>query len=142
MSAGGGGSDRRAARRYAFQPHQRVRRPPEFKRLYAQGRRLGNEFFTATFRPNEYACARLGMSVAARTIGNAVQRNRVRRLIRDSFRLHQHELPPVDLVIGMRPAARGIENPQLRAVLEQLWNTIIRRCASSSASSSGPTSCA
>jgi ribonuclease P protein component len=66
--------------------------------------------------------ARLGLSIAARTVGNAVHRNRLRRLIRESFR--QQQLPPVDIVIGARTAARAAPAVTLRAALQRLWKQI------------------
>src|SRR5271167_944785 len=90
------------AKRLRFPPRYRLRRPAEFKRAYAQGRRLGNELFTVNAIPNELGCARLGMSVAARNLKAAVARNRIRRLIRESFRRSRSSLPALDLVIGVR----------------------------------------
>ncbi len=53
--------------------------------------------------PNGLGYPRLGMSVG-RKVGNAVRRNRIRRLIRESFRLMQHDLPEgYDLVVVVRP---------------------------------------
>jgi ribonuclease P protein component len=107
-----------------FQRSQRLCRPAEFKAAYADGRRFGNELLTATVRLNDKAPgARLGLSIAARTIGNAVSRNRLRRLLRESFRLQQR-LPPVDIVIGARDAARAARSPELRAAAQHLWKQI------------------
>jgi ribonuclease P protein component len=53
------------------------------------------------------SASRLGVITGAR-IGNAVARNRARRLLRESFRLHQHELArPIDLVLVARPSVAG-----------------------------------
>ena len=68
--------------------------------------------------------ARLGMAVSARAIGGAVERNRVRRLIREYFRLHRQELPAVDLFVTAREGARTATNAQIRASLERLWQEI------------------
>ena len=108
-----------------FQRSQRLRRPAQFQAAYAQGRRFGNELFTATVRISDgHASARLGLSIAARTVGNAVSRNRLRRQIRESFRLRQQGLPPVDIVIGARTAARTAPARELREALERLWKQI------------------
>lgn len=100
-----------------------MRRPSEFKAAYAQGRRFGNELLSASVRANDGTRARLGLSIAARTVGNAVHRNRLRRLIRESFR-QQQRLPPVDIVIGARNAARTATPVDLRAALQRMWTQI------------------
>lgn len=106
-----------------------MRRPAEFKRAYARGRRFANEFFTANVQANDLTWPRLGLSIAARILRRAVDRNRVRRLIRESFRMHQQQLPPVDIVIGARVAAKSAEPAHLRAALDGLWVKIANSCA-------------
>jgi len=61
------------------------------------------------------------MAVSLRVAGNAVRRNRVRRLIRESFRLHQHELPDVDVFVTARTAVREAGNTEIFASLQRLW---------------------
>jgi len=99
-------------------------RPAEFKRAYAGGRRLNTEHFTANVIANSLSHPRLGLSVAARLIATAVARNRIKRQVRESFRLAQHALPAVDCVIGVRAPARAASREQLRASLEQLWQRV------------------
>ena len=106
-----------------------MRRPAEFKRVYATGQRFGNEFFTANVLANELTWARLGMSIAARNLRRAVDRNRVRRLIRESFRMHQQQLPSVDIIIGARSAVLQADRASLRAALEKIWHKVATSCA-------------
>jgi ribonuclease P protein component len=53
-------------------------------------------------RPNELGHPRLGLSVSGR-VGNAVRRHRIKRLLREAFRLLQHDLPACDFVLVVRP---------------------------------------
>ena len=123
-----------AAPRLRLPPERRMRRPAEFKHVYAAGRRLGNEFFTVNAQANGLTGARLGMSIAARILRRAVDRNRLRRLIRESFRVNQLSLPSLDIVIGVRAGVLSADNARLRCALEKLWQKISSTCATSSAS--------
>jgi ribonuclease P protein component len=110
--------------RLRFQPGSRLLRPADFKRAYSAGRRLNTELFTANVIANTLQHPRLGLSVAARTIPTAVERNWVKRQVRESFRRTQYALPAVDCVIGVRSAARAATRAQLRESLMQLWSRV------------------
>ena len=64
------------------------------------------------------------MAVSTRAIGNAVRRNRLRRLIRESFRMHRHELPAVDVFVTARAPARAAPNAEVFSSLLRLWQQI------------------
>jgi ribonuclease P protein component len=66
-----------------------------------------------------------------RAAGNAVRRNRVKRIIRETFRANQQELPPVDLVVNAKPGAGTAQAAALRASLVALWVRVSQRCARS-----------
>lgn len=70
---------------------------------------------------NDAGTARLGMAVSTRAAGNSVVRNRLRRLIRESFRMHRSDLPAVDFLVTARPAAAQAENRAVFASLAGLW---------------------
>ena len=93
--------------RHTLPAERRIRRKLEFDAIHARGSRLGNGHFGRTARANDSGGPRLGLAVSIKVAGNGVERNRIRRLIRESFRLSQHELPAVDLVISARHRARG-----------------------------------
>src|SRR5438477_11040651 len=85
----------------------RLRRKRDFDAAHARGRRMGDGFFAVTVSVNQAGAPRLGLAVAVRAAGGAVARNRIRRITRASFRLHQREIPAVDLVVSVRPRARA-----------------------------------
>lgn len=64
------------------------------------------------------------MAVGARAAGNAVNRNRLRRLIRESFRMHRQEMPAVDVLVTARAAASAAQNREIFASLDNLWREI------------------
>jgi ribonuclease P protein component len=102
----------------------RLRRKSDFDAAYARGRRLGDGFFTVIALRNDLGAPRLGLAVAVRAAGGAVPRNRLRRIIRESFRLHQSLLPALDLVVSTRPPARAAAAGALRASLAALWHKL------------------
>ena len=67
--------------------------------------------------------ARLGMAVSRKAVPRAVDRNRIKRLVRESFR-HTSELPNMDIVVIARPAARGADSSTLRTSLERHWQRL------------------
>jgi ribonuclease P protein component len=111
---------------------RRLRRKSDFEAAYARGRRFGNGFFAVTAMPNDIGGPRLGLAVSVKNAGSSVERNRIRRTIRESFRLHQHELPPVDLVVSARARARDAAGAELRASLSALWQKVNEQCAAPS----------
>lgn len=64
------------------------------------------------------------MAVSTRAAGNSVRRNRLRRLIRESFRMHRQELPAVDLLVTARSAAAQAENRVVFESLAGLWQRV------------------
>lgn len=111
-----------------------MRRKLEFDTVHSRGKRIGDRFFGIAAIPNDLSAPRLGMAVGLKVTQISVRRNRVRRLIRESFRLHQAQLPALDLVVSARAAARGAAAAELRASLEALWQQVGLWCVSSSQS--------
>ncbi|MGA0799391.1 MAG: ribonuclease P protein component [Steroidobacteraceae bacterium] len=117
-----------------FPAANRVLRKVDFESAYRQGRRHGNPLFSLVIHQAATAVPRLGMAIAAKTVGNAVARNKLRRIIRESFRHAQHRLPAADYIIGARAAVRGASAQSIRESLEGLWTQAAKWCAASSKS--------
>ena len=117
--------------RLTLPAQRRLRRKSDFDAAYARGRRFGNGLFGVIAFWNDKGCPRLGLAVAVRTAGGGVERNRIRRIIRESFRLHQHELPSVDLVVSARGRVKEAAPPELRESLVALWKKVSEQCGTS-----------
>ena len=77
---------------YSLKKHERLCKKSEFKTVYEKGRRLFSDHFVIMYLPNNLKYSRLGITVSKK-IGNAVKRNRVKRLVREFFRLNKKDLP-------------------------------------------------
>ena len=106
---------RHASPRHGFGKQLRLLRSAEFDATFATKCSAADGVLIVYASPNEIGHPRLGL-VVSRKVGNAVRRNRWKRLIREAFRLAQHDLPAVDLVC--LPRLRG--EPTLDAVSNSL----------------------
>ncbi len=70
---------------------------------------------------------RLGMIIAKKRIRRAVDRNRLRRIVRESVARHHGMLQGMDIVITAEAGAVSVDNATLRADLERLWTSLTRR---------------
>jgi ribonuclease P protein component len=87
-------------------------------------------------RRNDRPGHRLGLVVAKKNVRKAVQRNRFKRLVRESFR-QQSALPPfLDVVVLARRGVDELDNAQLSSILREQWRKLARRVSSPATSSS------
>ena len=73
-----------------------------FREVYEDGRKISSRYFVAFVNPNPGQSSRIGIT-ATKRVGNSVQRNRTRRLLREVFRKNKWRVPPgVDIVINVK----------------------------------------
>ncbi len=98
----------------------RLRRPDEFRRVWSAGRSWAHALFVLWALPNDLDHVRVGIT-ASRKIGNAVARNRARRLLREATRhLYPHIAAGWDLVLVARPALVTVKEPQVESALQAM----------------------
>jgi ribonuclease P protein component len=96
------------ARTYPYSKRLRLRHALEFDAVYAGKTRESRGPLTVFAISNTLGHPRLGLSVG-RKVGTAPKRNRIKRLLREAFRLLQHDLPVgYDIVINVRPHAMAL----------------------------------
>ena len=81
-------------------------------------------------RANSREHARLGMAVPKRQLKRAVDRNRIKRLIRESFRKHQAQLRGLDVVVLVRHGIVQMDNEAIFRALDKHWNRLSKKCES------------
>ena len=103
----------------------RLRKHADFERVYRGGRRLFSEHLTVFFLARDAGPARVGFTVG-RVLGNAVERNRLRRRLREAARLEFRDLggAPADVVIHPRKSALGAGFAELRQQVANAFGKI------------------
>lgn len=110
-------------RPFAFPKEFRLRNSAEFQRAFQRKCSVSNDWLIIYVCENDSDITRLGMSVS-RKVGNAVKRNRLRRLYREAFRLTRSELTSgLDLVLIPR---RKPEMPTLTQIQDSLRQLVPR----------------
>jgi ribonuclease P protein component len=110
-----------------FARRQRLLKGKEFERVFAAPRRSSDRFFTVLVRDNGMPHGRLGLAVSKKRIRSAVARNRIKRLVRESFRHHAGWLCGLDAVVMARQDSAA-SNCDLRRSLEAHWLRLGSEC--------------
>ncbi|MBP2169002.1 ribonuclease P protein component [Erwinia toletana] len=95
--------------------------PTHFTFVFQQPQRAGMPQITILGRLNALGHPRIGLTVAKKNVKRAHERNRIKRLTRESFRLRQHELPSMDFVVVAKKGVADLDNRALAEALEKLW---------------------
>ena len=113
-----------ARRPNAFTKADRLLRRSEFLSVSKGGNRWRSSSFTLLTKSNDLGRPRLGLTVS-RKVGNAVVRNRIKRLVREFFRTHKDAFPPAsDTVVIASPGAVGLGYREVAAELTAILKRI------------------
>jgi len=112
---------------YKFERESRLLTPGHFQAVFSKPIRFGSSHITILITPNLDENNRLGLAIAKKRVKLAVQRNRIKRQIRESFRLNQHNLPHIDMVVMVKSGTDKLENSEINRQLEKIWRKVIQR---------------
>ncbi|WP_163836335.1 ribonuclease P protein component [Spartinivicinus ruber] len=118
-----------------FSKESRLLNKADFQRVFDNAPfRASHPNLLILATPSSHHQARLGLVVGKKNTKKAVSRNRIKRLIRESFRCHKQQLPPIDLVCISRKGLAELDNPAMFQLLEQQWKRLIKKAGKLSTS--------
>jgi ribonuclease P protein component len=117
---------------FSFPPQLRLKKPAEYQKVFAKPVKSSDQYFTLLAIKNDLDHPRLGLAIAKKNIKKAVQRNAIKRIVRENFRINQYSLGNIDIVVLARREAVDAPLDLLRKSLERHWLKLVSRCDSCS----------
>ena len=115
----------------SFPKTYRLLNAADYQSVFNQSRfKVSCRYFLILATPGAGAHSRLGIIVAKKNVAKAVQRNRLKRLIREWFRHHPRFTTSLDLVVMVRRDADKLSNAQFQQRLANLWGDLESKCHS------------
>ncbi len=94
--------------------------------MFKEGRRSADPLFTVLYRSSGLDHARLGMTASAKRVRTAVGRNRIRRVVRESFRHAERQLAGLDIVVLVKEPTKDASNAAIFTSLDGHWSRLKR----------------
>jgi len=107
-----------------FPKSARLNTPEDFKVVFKQANKLNFSGFTIYVLKTDQTDSRLGLAISKKSVKKAVSRNRIKRIIRDSFRLRRCKLDGWDIVFVSRKAADQLSKSELQALSTKVWKRL------------------
>lgn len=124
---------------FLFQKNQRLLNKSDYSYVFESAKKLSTRWFTVLYRPcrqrtisgadagiSQDTRARLGLVVSKKSAKRAVDRNKIKRCLRETFRLNQHELPDIDIVVLSKKGITEADHQTLHNELNYIWRKLSR----------------
>ncbi|OGT55916.1 MAG: ribonuclease P protein component [Gammaproteobacteria bacterium RIFCSPHIGHO2_12_FULL_43_28] len=111
---------------FVFSYQHRLVEKQAFDYVFAKPSKVKHKWLLALSRSNQRPLARLGVIVAKARVRRAVDRNRIKRVIRESFRYHQEAVKGLDIIVLIRSECIPLDNRKtLRNDVDDLWSSLV-----------------
>src|SRR5581483_2112419 len=107
-----------------FRPFERLKTSADFSQVFDHPQKTLGKNLLILWKPGQSFCARIGVIAGKKVSKLAVSRNRIRRVIRNSFRLNKNELGLLDIIVIARQSCAGLSSKQLRHETDILWKKL------------------
>lgn len=99
---------------YSFPKTARLLDKAQYQAVFSSQQKISNDIITVFVLKNQHDMARLGLAISRKCTRQATKRNRIKRVIRETFRMTRHNLPAFDFVVTCKPAAVATTNVTLK----------------------------
>ena len=106
-----------------FPRSRRLLKKADYNDVFRDAKKIVNPHFIFLYRDNELGHARLGLALSKKHIAKAHDRSRLKRLLRETFRV-AHHLTAIDIVVLARPGVAKVQNANLINGLQQTWSKL------------------
>ena len=113
---------------HTFSKSNRLLKPSEFQNIYKHGQWVANRELVANFKSQNNHTSRLGITVSKKVSKRAIDRNRIKRQIREWFRRKKQLCVDFDLIITAKPSAKIKTNQEIQHSLDDLWRKVQKKC--------------
>lgn len=112
---------------YSFTKQQRLLKSSEFQAVQKTRLSASSAQLLLLAKPNVLGHARLGLVISKKFAKLAVERNQIKRIVRESFRLNASHIPPIDIVVLSRKGITQLNKEQLRTCFDELLMQLVKR---------------
>ena len=110
-----------------FPKSVRLLKPADYGKVFDDVQlKVPHRNFLILAAPNKLGHARVGLIFSKKNLRHAVQRNRIKRQVRETFRLQQ-DLPSLDIIVLGRQGLNTLENPDVRSALNDIWRRVKKK---------------
>ena len=110
-----------------FPKSNRLLKPSDYGKVFDDVQlKVPHRNFLILAAPNNLGHARVGLIFSKKNLRHAVQRNRIKRQVRETFRLQQ-DLPSLDIIVLGRQGLGQLENPDVRSSLNDIWRRVKKK---------------
>jgi len=109
---------------FKFSRAHRLSQKADIRNVFQLGKKRRLSELSMFIYPNLYTHSRLCVTISKKSVPKSYQRNQIRRIIRESFRLNQHDLPSYDIVIVVYKSMGLLTKKQIWEILSKQWQKL------------------
>lgn len=109
----------------SFSKTRRLVKKSEYDQVFSQAKKMVTTDFVILYRENDFTQSRLGLAISKKVIAKAHDRNIMKRIIRETFRVRH--LPAIDIIVLARRGFKTIEKRRVTSRLMSVWDKLCEK---------------